>query len=197
MRSDPVAGGIPGAVQSLLYTLSSITPQRENRPVCPLPLPPAGFAYNLQDMRIHPALPAPGSNGRGTCTGARSHAPGPRRSGNSQMRVNHMESIVFRTMAAIIAIVAIAAAGAVSAQPNPSLHLCVAAEESAVWPGGGTGIPPDDRSAESVVTGSNRFACDLYRRLADDSESENLLFSPYTYRRPLRSPMRRPRLTAG
>ena len=91
-----------------------------------------------------------------------------------------MESIVFRTMAAIIAIVAIAAAGAVSAQPNPSLHLCVAAEENAVWPGGGTGMPPDDRSAESVVTGSNRFACDLYRRLADDSGSENLLFSPYS-----------------
>ncbi|MBP7300130.1 MAG: serpin family protein [Methanoculleus sp.] len=83
-------------------------------------------------------------------------------------------------MAAIIAIAVIAAAGVVSAQPNPSPHQRTVAEDNAIRSGGGAGVLLDNRSMIEIATGSNHFSCDLYRRLADDSGSDNLFFSPYS-----------------
>jgi len=101
-----------------------------------------------------------------------------------------MNTVALRAMAAFIAIVAIVAAGAVSAQVFPSPHQHAAAEKNTSQPetgqqGGGDGMFPDKQPVEGdttggVVTGNNRFACDLYRHLANDSGADNLFLSPYS-----------------
>ncbi len=91
--------------------------------------------------------------------------------GHQSGKVNSMRIIPFRVMtAAILVIVVICATGLASAQiSSNSGNISAGQENDSVVD-----------STSSVVLGNNRFACDLYQQLANESASENLFFSPYS-----------------